>query len=210
MKIFLSLYILINFSFAGSAQQGYKIKYESLSYDFQQNEFYKSEYSHVTVFNDSFFYSYSYKWKRDRYKKPTFYGRYSDNHDRFYSVAENKWYHISKSINEKASYKKIMNLPKIAWRIQPDSIRNIFGYNCQRAESLDNDGLNFIWFTNDIPYNYGVLDGNKYPGLVLELYDEDRNWFFRAIEIETGSYKIVVPNYKIKEEDNLPQQKNTP
>lgn len=55
MKILLSLYILMIFSFAGSAQQGYKIKYESLSYDFQQNEFYKSEYSHVTIFNDSFF-----------------------------------------------------------------------------------------------------------------------------------------------------------
>lgn len=202
--------VLLFVSFNTYAQQGYKIKYESLSYDSEQHDFYKSEYSYVTLFNDSFFYSYSYKWKRDRYKKATFYGRYSDNHDRFYSVVENKWYHISKSINERVSYKKIMNLPITEWHIQSDSTRNILGYNCQRAVSMDSGNIKFIWFTNDIPYNYGVLDGNKYPGLVLELYDDNRDWFFRAIEIETGTYKIVVPNYKIKEEDNLPQPKNTP
>lgn len=47
------------------------------------------------------------------------------------------------------------NTPKMEWKINEDSIKNILGYDCQLAET-DFRGRNWkAWFTIDIPLSYG-------------------------------------------------------
>ncbi len=186
-----------------SAQTGYKIIYEAITFNADANYFEKWDRKFVTVFNDSFFYSYSYTGKKDRMKNAAYYGAKTENHDRAYSVAAAQWYHVTKLINNKKPFLKVNNFPKTEWRIQPDSTKLILGYHCTKAWSLYNGIMQYVWFTNEIPFTYGIIDGINYPGAVIELYEAKREVFYRAVEIEKGDYKIVLPNYPIKEEEEL-------
>jgi len=74
-----------------------------------------------------------------------------------------------------------------SWDVQ-DEIKDINGYNCQKA--LVNFGNRFweAWFTVDIPISDGPYKFNGLPGLIVAIHDSKNCWDFELVSIQkTGS-----------------------
>jgi GLPGLI family protein len=50
-----------------------------------------------------------------------------------------------------------------------------------------------VWFTDSIPQSFGPFTYFGFPGLVLEVYDQVRTRHLVATKIETGPYRVVLP-----------------
>lgn len=68
--------------------------------------------------------------------------------------------------------------------ILADDTSTIMGYKCQKAEGYFR-GRNYIaWFANDIPVNSGPYKFYGLPGLILKIYDLQKNFDFECVGIE--------------------------
>lgn len=195
-QLFISLVFLLILFLQLKAQPGFKIEYYQYSYDSVNNILYKWEIGFISVFNDSFYYSYISTPKANN--KIQVYAEKPIHHSRIYSEKSKQWYHISKLSKNRPGYLEMMKPQNIKWNILPDSTKMILGYKTTKAWTIYNNGYQYIWFTKAIPKTYGPISGNHYPGLVLEWYEQRRNRLFRAYQIDSGNYKIVMPKYKIK------------
>lgn len=69
------------------------------------------------------------------------------------------------------------------WNIT-DSIKIFSNFQLQKA-TTQFGGRNWIaWFTKDIPMPYGPYKFNGLPGLIMELYDTKKNYYFNVIKSE--------------------------
>lgn len=63
-------------------------------------------------------------------------------------------------------------LAEIQWRLVPDSVSPVIGYECQMAEA-DYHGRHWkVWFTTDLPLPFGPWKFRGLPGLVLKAETE--------------------------------------
>jgi GLPGLI family protein len=62
---------------------------------------------------------------------------------------------------------------KINWVIQPEIIKKIGNYNCTKAKMTINGRAYTVWFTFDVPVNFGPLKMHRLPGLVVEVNAEN-------------------------------------
>lgn len=70
----------------------------------------------------------------------------------------------------------------ISWNILDDTML-IQGYSCQKAV-LDFRGRHYVaWFTNSIPVSAGPWKFYGLPGLIMNLYDKDRSFYFECVGI---------------------------
>ena len=70
----------------------------------------------------------------------------------------------------------------IEWKLI-DNFKTINNLNCQKATSYYN-GRNYIaWFCNDIQTKFGPYKFFNLPGLIIEIYDENKKYFFNALKI---------------------------
>ncbi|CAI8908228.1 GLPGLI family protein [Chryseobacterium sp. IT-36CA2] len=86
-------------------------------------------------------------------------------------------------INEKAEQN---------WQIS-DSTKTFRGYQVQKAVTQFG-GRNWVaWFSKDIPIPYGPYKFNGLPGLIMELYDNKKNYYFKVIKSEKNpeDYKRI-------------------
>lgn len=86
------------------------------------------------------------------------------------------------------------NWLEINWKIE-DSFKKIENYNCQKATCRFR-GRNYeSWFTSEIPLQLGPWKFYGLPGLILETYDEKKEFWAIATKISfEGNKKIVLPN----------------
>jgi GLPGLI family protein len=76
-----------------------------------------------------------------------------------------------------------------------DSIKLILGYNCQKATSVFR-GRDFVaWFAIDIPINNGPLKFGGLPGLILEVYDSNKEYVFECVGIQFHTTKTPIKSY---------------
>lgn len=76
------------------------------------------------------------------------------------------------------------------WKIG-DSVKTINGFVVQNA-TLEYGGRNWIaWFCKEIPFPYGPYKFNGLPGLIMELYDTKKNYYFSVVKSENN-----FPKYK--------------
>ncbi|MBP1637690.1 MAG: hypothetical protein H6Q18_479 [Bacteroidetes bacterium] len=76
------------------------------------------------------------------------------------------------------------------WRME-DSIKKIIGYNCQKAE-CDFRGRHWTaWFTPDIPISDGPWKFSGLPGLILEAYDDNKQYYFGITGIQKENKKLI-------------------
>jgi GLPGLI family protein len=81
------------------------------------------------------------------------------------------------------NFYKIREKAEQNWKIS-DSIKIFRGYQVQKAVT-DFGGRSWIaWFTKDIPIPYGPYKFNGLPGLIMELYDTKKNYYFKVIKSE--------------------------
>lgn len=68
------------------------------------------------------------------------------------------------------------------WELHAET-KEISGFTCQKA-TIKFRGRNYTaWFTTDIPVQFGPWKFQGLPGLILEVYDEDRYLFIAVDEV---------------------------
>lgn len=87
------------------------------------------------------------------------------------------------------------SLPKIEWNIS-EEVKNILGYNCQKASGSLYGRDWTVWFTMDIPVSDGPWLLCGLPGLVLEAYDSEDIFHFTTIELGNDTSLSVEPSDK--------------
>ena len=81
------------------------------------------------------------------------------------------------------NFYKMSEEPRQQWTIT-DSIKISDNLSLQKATTKFG-GRNWIaWFTKDIPMPYGPYKFNGLPGLIMELYDTKKNYYFNVIKSE--------------------------
>lgn len=81
------------------------------------------------------------------------------------------------------NFYKIPEEAKQQWNIT-DSIKVSNNFRLQKA-TTQFGGRNWIaWFTKDIPMPYGPYKFNGLPGLIMELYDTKKDYYFNVIKSE--------------------------
>lgn len=88
-----------------------------------------------------------------------------------------------------------------------DETRDILGYQCRKA-TCDFRGRRYeAWYTEDVPIPGGPYYFRGLPGLIVELYDTDRDYVFSMIGLESVTEVIPIDiydnNYEVTSRDDL-------
>ncbi|MDZ7683198.1 MAG: GLPGLI family protein [Fodinibius sp.] len=86
--------------------------------------------------------------------------------------------------------------PEINWTIE-DSTKNIGNYTVQKATAHFRGRHYTAWFTPKIPVPFGPWKLNGLPGLILQAYDNSRNIYFSATQINTISKTKVIETIQL-------------
>lgn len=79
------------------------------------------------------------------------------------------------------------------WRFLNEK-KKILGYNCSLAETEFRGRKYYAYFTTEIPFPIGPWKFNNLPGIILEVYDKDKVYVYKATEISLNNNKIAIPN----------------
>lgn len=80
----------------------------------------------------------------------------------------------------KDSYQYQEKQPEFKWKVEKDT-KTILGYSCRKA-TVDFRGRDYVaWFTEAISSNNGSYKFEGLPGLILELYDTNKEFHFTAV-----------------------------
>lgn len=83
------------------------------------------------------------------------------------------------------------SLPEMNWVLSNDNkeVKKINEYNCNKA-TLSFRGRNYIaWYTTKIPVSFGPFKFRGLPGLILEIYDVNKEFSWTATKM---SYPVAV------------------
>lgn len=81
-----------------------------------------------------------------------------------------------------------------------DSIKKILNLSCRLATCSFRGRKWHAWFSEDIPVSEGPWKLNGLPGLILEAYDKNKDYYYLATEIkEKGILPITFYNFHKKE-----------
>lgn len=81
------------------------------------------------------------------------------------------------------NFYKINEKAEQHWKIS-DSTKTFGGYPVQKAVTEFGGRSWVAWFTKDIPIPYGPYKFNGLPGLIMELYDAKKEYYFKVIKSE--------------------------
>ncbi|KAA1244591.1 GLPGLI family protein [Aquimarina sp. RZ0] len=83
----------------------------------------------------------------------------------------------------------------LPWSFTGNS-KKIGDYNCSEA-ILDLNGRSYkVWFTSEIPINYGPLKLNGLPGLILEVIVDNNFFHLKMLNIKKVSYPKELNDFK--------------
>lgn len=92
-----------------------------------------------------------------------------------------------KILSTKYEYEE--KIPKLNWKLTENN-KSILNYKVKKAV-VNYGGRNWIaWYTEEIPINLGPYVFGNLPGLILELYDDKKNFHFTAIGIDNEQKEI--------------------
>ncbi|MDR6547678.1 GLPGLI family protein [Chryseobacterium rhizosphaerae] len=81
------------------------------------------------------------------------------------------------------NFYKIGEAVTLDWKIT-DHTKQINELKVQQAETNFGGRKWIAWFTPEIPLSYGPYKFNGLPGLIIEIYDTRKNYFFQLIKSE--------------------------
>ena len=87
------------------------------------------------------------------------------------------------------------------WQIVPDSIADIIGYHSQLATTHFKGRTWYAWYAEDIPMQEGPWKLCGLPGLILKVYDENKEYVFSAIGMSTLTTATPITISKVKREE---------
>lgn len=189
MKIITLIFCFVFLGFFAQAQTGYQITYDHFYISPYDSILVKDAVKTKIVFNDSASYFYLTKYGRPNYKTNTIKVELHP-HDALYIKSKDLWYY--QNYKGKKKYWDPGQTRDIDWRILPDSTKKILGYNCTQAWGLYKGSIVYIWFTKEIPGDYGPTAGVKFPGVALSTIYNSKSESV-ASKIKTDDYKIILP-----------------
>ncbi len=83
--------------------------------------------------------------------------------------------------SDKIIYEDTLNAQ--SWSIT-DSTKTVLGYACQQATCYFRGRQWTAWFTTDVPVSDGPWKFGGLPGLIMEVYDKGRHYYFTIIGLE--------------------------
>lgn len=81
------------------------------------------------------------------------------------------------------NFYKIEEPVNFNWKIT-DSIKTINELKVQKAETNFGGRKWIAWFTQEIPLSYGPYKFNGLPGLIIEIYDTQKDYIFKLVKSE--------------------------
>lgn len=70
--------------------------------------------------------------------------------------------------------------------------KQIAGFSCQKSQTFA-FGRKFIaWFTTEIPISDGPYKFRGLPGLIIEVYDDQRHFVFSLIRHDKNDNEVVI------------------
>ncbi|WP_185286519.1 GLPGLI family protein [Chryseobacterium indologenes] len=176
------LFILLGtcMMFAQNNRFIYEVKYkkDSTSKDITRENYYLditkediAYYNRLNYINDSIFNATGhYGFKGNRLTSFLIKKKGNNVFQNYEYIGDVNFYKISDEANQQ-------------WSIS-DSIKVLDNLKLQKA-TTQFGGRNWIaWFTKDIPMAYGPYKFNGLPGLIMELYDTKKNYYFKVIKSE--------------------------
>ncbi len=91
------------------------------------------------------------------------------------------------------------SIPMQSWKIG-DETQTIAGYLCQNATCKFRGRDYTAWFTTDIPISNGPWKFGGLPGLILKVYDKDKQYVFECVGIENYKKKYPIQIHKVFEQ----------
>lgn len=73
---------------------------------------------------------------------------------------------------------------QLDWQIIPNSIDSISQYQVQKAETLFGGRKWTAYYTNEIAYSDGPYKFYGLPGLILRIYDQEKDYFFDLVSVK--------------------------
>ncbi|MFY7846182.1 GLPGLI family protein [Chryseobacterium gambrini] len=186
MKIFYSLILLFLMIFVKS-QTGFDVLYEA---DYKL--IYKDQKSNAVAQEDTFallingkesYYKNMKKYIMDSLKLEKKINeksgiavglKYSTDFPEYIGTTSGKLYVTSPVANKIFKYEESNNFE---WKLI-NEFRIIGKYKCQKAV-IKKYGRSWVaWFTEEIPFPFGPYKFNKLPGLIIEIFDEKKDYVF--------------------------------
>lgn len=75
----------------------------------------------------------------------------------------------------------------IAWNLS-NEFKVIGKYKCQKATTKKYGRIWIAWFTEEIPFPFGPYKFSKLPGLILEIYDDKKDYIFSMYSFRKRKY----------------------
>lgn len=196
MKIYYTL-ILVFFTIIIKSQIGFQVVYEAdykLSYKDQTVNAITQEDAFALLMNEKeSYYKNMKKYVEDslKYEKKVNDNtdfriglKYATNFPEYIGTTSGKIYVTMPISNKSFKYEEPNN---IKWKLFSE-YKTIGKYKCQKAVA-EKYGRNWIaWFTEEIPFPYGPYKFNKLPGLILEIYDDKKDYIFSMYNFRKRKY----------------------
>ena len=111
----------------------------------------------------------------------------------FKSTKKQQLLYAEKIVKDKFKY--VENLPLQSWEIQTET-KAYLGYTVQRATTTFAGRKYTAWFTAALPFSDGPYKFGGLPGLILEIYDAQKNYHFSLKGFEKLK-EPVQPNIRL-------------
>lgn len=147
-------------------------------------------YSYTNYLRDSLrylTYSQGMKFKRANAPRGAITWKVYQNYPKGMTTVTDAIYHVFYKINEE--------MAEPQWHVIADSSTTILGYNCTLATTHYKGRDWRVWFTEDIPLDFGPWKLRGLPGLILQASDQTNQYVFKAIGLQhaDGSELITLP-----------------
>lgn len=86
---------------------------------------------------------------------------------------------LDRVANDRYAVEEGEELP--AWLLVADSVKELLGYQCHLALATYKERTWSAWYADDVPIDNGPWKLQGLPGLILQAYDEGREFVFTAV-----------------------------
>ena len=89
-------------------------------------------------------------------------------------------------------------IPAIEWQLT-DSTKIICEYECKQAVGSVYGRKWTVWYSTDLPFNYGPYILNGLPGLIMDASDSDGLFHFKVVGVENAPEGALISAYDEKD-----------
>lgn len=112
------------------------------------------------------------------------------HHKVFFERSSNQMHFLGRFIVHRAHYKEA--IPQLNWQMHEEE-KEVAGYNCKKATTSFGGRDYTAWYAPTIELHNGPYKFNGLPGLILSIYDTDKEHVFTAVRVEK---KNIVENLR--------------